>query len=108
VLITGKLERGDEVKIMGSSAEPLTEVRSRTTREVRLMLDVADLAGKRLQQLRAILEAQSGGCNTRLILRSEGRFEAELTLPKLPVEPSTRLEESVHALFDRNDIVALA
>ncbi len=108
VLITGKLERGDEVKIMGSSAEPLTEVRSRTTREVRLMLDVADLAGKRLQQLRAILEAQSGGCNTRLILRSEGRFEAELTLPKLPVEPSARLEESVHALFDRNDIVALA
>jgi DNA polymerase-3 subunit alpha len=108
VLVTGKLEHGEEVKIMGSSAEPLTEVRSRTTREVRMMFDVAELAGKRLQQLREILVAQSGGCRTRLILRSEGRYEAELLLPELPVEPSARLEESVHALFDRNDIVALA
>jgi len=108
VLITGNLERGDEVKIMGRTAEPLTEVRARTTREVRFLFELDELHGERLDRFVEVLQGQRGGCRSRVVLRERGAFEAELTLPDLPVEPSTRMEESVHALFGRNDIVALA
>ena len=108
VLITGKLEHGEEVKIMGKTAEPLTEVRARTTREVRFLFELPELSGAKLRSFREVLEGQRGGCRSRVVLRKEGRYEAELLLPDLPVEPSTRMEESVHALFGRNDIVALS
>jgi DNA polymerase-3 subunit alpha len=107
VLVTGKLERNEEVKLIGATAEPLTELRLRTTREVRFMFDVEELDPVRLRRFDELLRAQKGSCRARIILRAAGRFEAELSLPELPVDPSTRLEESVHALFGRTGVVAL-
>jgi len=107
VLVIGKLEVGEERKILASSAEPLSDIRARTTREVRFNLNVEDLRGQRLDDFKRLLSTLRGGCKTRLLLRSEGRYEAELTLPEYPVEPSASMEESVHALFERGDVVAL-
>ncbi len=107
ILVTGKLEPGEEIKILASTAEPLTDVRARATREVRFNLDIAELDGNRLEAFQALLKEKRGGCKSRLILRSLGQYEAELSLPKHPVEPSASMEESVHALFERNDVVAL-
>jgi DNA polymerase-3 subunit alpha len=108
ILVTGRLEAGaDERKIVASSAELLSEVRARTTREVQFTLDVDDLSGERLERFIAVLASQRGGCRSRLVLASRGRYEAELALPSLPVEPSTALQESVVALIGRPGVVQL-
>ena len=108
VLVTGRLETGaDERKIVASSAELLSDVRARTTREVQFTLDVRDLTGDRLERFLQVLTAERGGCRSRLILRSRGKYEAELLLPQLPVEPSTTLQESLVARFGRPDVVQL-
>ncbi len=108
ILVTGKIEPGEEPKVLASSAEPLSDLRARTTREVRFNLSLTDLDGDRLSQFTELLRARRGPCRSRLVVRSEGRFEAELKLPSLPVEPSASMEESVHALFGRLDVVALS
>ncbi|MEN0066848.1 MAG: DNA polymerase III subunit alpha [Myxococcota bacterium] len=109
VLVTGQVElTGDEVKFRARSAESLTDVRARMTREVRFILDLDDLNGDRLDQFRDLLRSQKGGCRSTLVVRAEGRFEAELQLPELPVEPSPNLEQCVQALFGRLDVVALS
>ena len=64
--------------------------------------------GKRLEQFMEILTAQRGECAAMLVLRRDGKFEAELRLPDYPVQPSAEMEETVHALFGRMDVVALA
>ncbi|MEQ1507708.1 MAG: OB-fold nucleic acid binding domain-containing protein, partial [Myxococcota bacterium] len=107
ILVTGKIEVGDEVKVIASSAEPLSDLRARTTREVRFQLDVRDLAGERLDRFLAVLQERRGTCRSRLVVRVDG-LEAEMQLPQLPVEPSTAMEESVAALFGRQDVVALS
>lgn len=109
ILVTGSLEvRDDEVKVMASTAESLTALRQRSTRQVRFSLDLDELAGDRLSRFMELLEAQKGGCDAMLVLRRGGEYEAELKLPEHPVEPSAEMEESVHALFGRMDVVALA
>jgi DNA polymerase-3 subunit alpha len=118
ILVTGKIEAAkstgdgkDEdqaVKLLASSAEPLSDLRARTTREVRFQLDARDLAGDRLDRFLDLLQTRRGSCRSRLVMRVNGRFEAELQLPQLPVEPSTEMEESVTALFGRPDVVALS
>ena len=108
VLVTGKLEHGEEPKMIASTAEPLTEVRARMTREVQFQLEVSELNERALGRFIDVLKSQRGGCRSRLVLRSEGSFEAELLLPDWPVEPSPRLEESMQALFERPGVVALS
>jgi DNA polymerase-3 subunit alpha len=108
ILVTGKLEAGEELKILASTAEPLSDIRARTTREVRFQIEVDELLGSRLEAFKAVLVDARGGCKTRLLLRSHGRYEAELTLPAFPVEPSAAMEENVHALFQRGDVVVLS
>jgi len=109
ILVTGQVElNGDEVKFRARSAETLTDVRARMTREVRFILELQDLDGDRLDQFRELLRSQRGGCRSLLVVRAEGRFEAEMQLPDLPVEPSPNLEQCVQALFGRLDVVALS
>ncbi len=109
ILVTGEVElNGDEVKFRARSAETLTDVRARMTREVRFVLELADLHGDRLDEFRKLLQDQRGTCRSMLVVRAEGRFEAELQLPELPVEPSPNLEQCVQALFGRLDVVALS
>ncbi len=110
LLVTGKVEvgEGDEPKIRANSAEPLSELRARMTREVRFRLSSADLEGDRLDRFLELLQAMRGMCRSRLVVTVDGRFEAELGLPQHPVEPSVAMEESVIALFGRTDVVALS
>jgi len=109
LLVKGKVEvSGEEIKFLARSAERLTEVRARRTSEVCFRLDLAELRGGRLEAFRSLLEAERGGCKSKLVVRVDGRFEAELELPQLPVSPSTHMEESVHTLFGRSGVVALS
>lgn len=108
VLVVGSLEvRDDEVKILATSAETLTALRERTTRVVRFTVDLDELLGEQLQRFYDILKSQRGACDSLLVVRRGGKYEAELRLPEHPVAPSAEMEESVHALFGRPDVVAL-
>jgi DNA polymerase III subunit alpha len=108
VLVSGRLESGgDELKIRANTAERLTEARSRTTREVRLEVSATDLDQGRLEALRAVLEGQRGSTPARLLVDFEN-LRASFDLPKYPVEPSTELEDQVHTLFGRYDVVRLS
>jgi len=109
VLVRGRVEyRDDEVKILAESAERLSDIRSRSTTEVRFRLSVEELEGDRLQRFLDLLREQHGQCASRLVLRVPGRFDAHLQLPNLGVEPSTALQEGVRALFGRADVVAMS
>ncbi|MCB9685699.1 MAG: DNA polymerase III subunit alpha [Alphaproteobacteria bacterium] len=111
VLVSGKVEPAtgdDEPKLRANSAEPLSELRGRMTREVRFRLTSTELQGDRLDRFLELLQTMRGACRSRLFVTVDGRFEAELGLPQLPVEPSVALEESVTALFGRTDVVALS
>jgi len=109
VLIRGRVEyRDDEVKVLAESAEPLSDIRTRSTSEVRFQLSVEELEGDRLQRFLDLLREQHGRCASRLVVRVPGRFDAHLQLPDLGVEPSTALQEGVRALFGRADVVAMS
>jgi DNA polymerase-3 subunit alpha len=114
ILVTGKVETssgregGEEVKIIASNAEPLSELRARTTREVQFRIDVSELAGDKLDRFFQVLQERRGVCKSRLVVRLEQGLQAELQLPMLPVEPSTSLEESMISLFGRTDVVELS
>ncbi len=108
VLVTGTVEENsDGAKLMGRSAETLSDIRGRMTREVRFELDICDLEGDRLERFLHLLREQRGSCRSCLMVRVDGRFQALLQLPDLPVEPSTGMEEQVHALFGRPGVVEL-
>ena len=109
MLISGSIEvRDDEVKIVASTAVTLTELRQRSTRTVRFNVELDELQGDRLDRFVQVLQSQRGACESLLVLRRQGRYEAELKLPNYPVEPSPEMEETVHALFGRFDVVALS
>ncbi len=112
ILVTGQIEEaveGDEaVKLKASSAEPLSEIRGRMTREVKLDVTLDEIKGERLCRLVAILQAERGACRTKIVVRAPGRFLSEWRLPQLSVEPSARMEEQVATLFGRLDAVVLS
>jgi DNA polymerase-3 subunit alpha len=108
ILVSGRLESGqDTLKLRVSSAEPLSDIRSRSTREVRFHLSIEELSDVRLDRFRDLLRERRGGCATRVVLDT-ATHRAELALPDLPVEPTAAMEEHVHALFGRFDVVALS
>ncbi|MBA2321241.1 MAG: DNA polymerase III subunit alpha, partial [Deltaproteobacteria bacterium] len=112
ILVTGEIEEpgeGDDVvKLKATTAEPLSEVRARTTREVRIEVLLDELKGDRLQRLHDILQSQRGACRSRLIVRSPGRFRTEWRLPNVLVDPSPGMEEQVATLLGRLDAVVLS
>ena len=108
VLITGKIEvRDDEAKILASTAQTLSQVRARGTRQVSFELNVDELEGKQLEAFVTLISDYRGGCRSRMILRKTGEFEATLALPEFPVEPSAQMEEQVNAMFRRPDVMVL-
>lgn len=107
LLVTGKVEyRGDEIQLRASTAEPLSDVRTRETREVRLKLRVDELQGRRLDQLVHLLDQQNGSVRCCVVLAAPGRFEAEIALTERRVNPGVRLEAALGKLFGRTDVVA--
>ncbi|MEZ4319757.1 MAG: DNA polymerase III subunit alpha [Myxococcota bacterium] len=102
VLVTGSVDtRREEPQIRVSSCEPLSEVRARTTGEVWFRVEKGELLADRLEPLREILAGHRGGCRARLVVQDD-RWEVELRLPELPIEPSAQMEERVNALFGRS------
>ncbi|MBT3224086.1 MAG: hypothetical protein HN348_33880 [Proteobacteria bacterium] len=98
ILVVGELEvRDGEVKIRARSAELLTDIRIRTTREVVISAEASDLA-QRVEVFKRILTTFAGNCRTKLLLR-QGEDEGEFELPELSVEPSAAMEEAVNSFF---------
>jgi DNA polymerase-3 subunit alpha len=109
IIVTGNVElSNDEVKMKANGAELLSELRIRTTKEVRFALQTRELDGERLEAFIAVLKRLRGNCRTRLSLKNAGRFEVEVDLPAYPVEPGTELDEAVQMLFGRPDAVVLS
>jgi DNA polymerase-3 subunit alpha len=105
ILVTGTVDtRGDDLRIRAASAEPLSEVRARTTGEVWVNIDKGELTERRVAQLKEILAGHRGGCRTRIHLRADC-WEAELKVDEFPTEPSARMEERVNGLFGRSVVV---
>ncbi len=106
ILVTGRLERDAEtIKILASTAEPLTEARARTVREVRFEVGLVELNRKRLDGLHELVQTERGGCPAKLVVTSE-RYVATFALPD-GVNPSLALEDGTMSLFGRNDVVSL-
>ncbi|MCO4747744.1 MAG: DNA polymerase III subunit alpha [Proteobacteria bacterium] len=106
LMIVGKVEfRGEELQIRASAAEPLSDIRLRETREVRIRVDLDELAGRKLPRLVHALDEQSGPIRCCVVVRAPGRFEAEIMLKERRVYPGTRLEMAMHELFGRRDVV---
>ena len=111
VLVTGELEAGSEgelPKLRAATAEPLSELRARTSREVKIMVSLEELEGDRLPRLLQLLQSQRGACRARLVVRCPGQWVSDWSLPQLQVEPSPALEEQLNALFGRPDAVAVS
>jgi len=109
VLITGRLEiDGKGAKILASTAEAVGDIRLQNVREFRLKLRTGELNKQRNEQLANLLEAHPGGCRVRLELEAEGDYRAVLAVKRFAVAPSTALEESVSALYGRDDVVEIA
>ncbi|HMV67290.1 MAG TPA: DNA polymerase III subunit alpha, partial [Myxococcota bacterium] len=109
VLVTGRLEKGEEAcKILASSAEALEEARARVLSKVHLRVELGELGGDRVERLRALLESERGDCEVLLEVRAEGRYRATIALPGARVAPTVHLEEEVLSILGRPDAVALA
>ena len=106
IFVTGRARSGqDGVEIRANTAETLADVRSRSTTEVRFIVGIGDLDGDRLERFYTILRSRHGSCRSRLVVRSPERYDVELDLPGLPVDPVSALEDAVNALFGRSDAV---
>ncbi len=106
VLVSAKVEIGEEgPKLKGNAAEPIAEVRTRTVRKVFLDLRAEDLTDPRLEALKAVFERERGNCTAHIHVAAQGRFTATFDVPGVTVAPSRALEDAVHALFGRSDVV---
>lgn len=109
VLITGGLESRDgELKIRVKSAELLSDVRARTTREITFTLTAEELSEGRLERFAKMLKEHPGTCAARLVVQVPGRFQATLGLPHISLHAGAPLEEHLLSLFGRHDAVVLS
>ncbi|MCB9665528.1 MAG: DNA polymerase III subunit alpha [Alphaproteobacteria bacterium] len=108
VLVTGRLEHGEEEsKVLASTAEPISEVRGRTVREVCIDVDHGALAEPTVRRLSALLLQEAGDRPVRLRVHAQGRFDAGVALRDVKVRPSQALVEGVRAIFGDGATVAL-
>jgi DNA polymerase-3 subunit alpha len=82
VVVSGRIERTDDVRILASSVETLSAARATWAREIRISLPIGVAAGEHLGALKAALEAHRGATPAVLEL-SEGSYTVELRLPAL-------------------------
>jgi DNA polymerase-3 subunit alpha len=101
VLVVARVERDREegVKLAGQTAEPISEVRSRTVREVRICVPHRALDPLRIRKLRELLERERGERPARLVVERGGRYTLTYALPEATVRPSQALADAVVAIF---------
>lgn len=107
VLVTANVEQGEVPKLRAKTAEPLSEVRSRTVREVVIEVPADALSSRRVTELRALLDEERGDRPARVVVVKDGAFVATFTLPGLAVAPTQRLKDRAAAVFDGAVTVAL-
>ncbi len=107
VLVRGRVQRrGDgEARFLGESAELLSEVIGRGTREVRVCLVASDLAPDRIQALAGLLLRFPGSCVVKVQVRVDGGALALLDLPDRRVAADDALRDALETLFGRPDVV---
>lgn len=107
ILVRGKLERtADGCKILADSVELLSELRERSTREIHIDLELAELTSRSIGEVQALLGTVRGSCTTSLHVRVPERSEVVLRLPtSLCTAPDDRLGDGLAAIFRRNDMV---
>ncbi|MCK6506064.1 DNA polymerase III subunit alpha [Myxococcota bacterium] len=107
LLLRGKLERTAEgAKILAESAEILSDVRIRRTREVHLHVLDDELGEDRVQALRGLLTESQGRCPVRLHVRRPGHARATYAL-EATVVPDEAFMQGMESLFRRTDAVEL-
>ncbi len=100
VLVVARVERdGDNVRLLGQSAEPISEVRARTVREVQIVLPHARSDALRLRELLDVLAREKGERPVRLVIRKEGRYAASYLLDGVAVRPAQSLVDGVVSVF---------
>lgn len=108
ILVTGRFEERDgEVQLLASSAEPLSEVRVRSTRQIQLAVRLDELSDERLKMLREVFEEHQGSCETHLLVTNADGASGVFNLRNVRLQPTVGLEDSIHALFMRQDVMAL-
>ena len=107
VLLRGKLQmRGEELKILADSAEPLATVRGARTRRVRICVDLVELSAAGVPAFCDALAASPGACAVELELSRADGSKIRLRLPPdrgLAAEDA--LVERLEALFRRSGVV---
>lgn len=102
-MVRGTLEKGSEgSKIMVESVESLSDLRARTTTEVRVSVDHKALTSQRLADLRRILEQRGGNVPVTLHIAKAGHSQAILRVSdSLKVQPDNDLQDDIDELFQR-------
>jgi len=103
IMVRGTLEKGSEgSKIMVESVESLSDLRARTTTEVRVSVDHKALTSQRLADLRRILEQRGGNVPVTLHIAKAGHSQAILRVSdSLKVQPDNDLQDDIDELFQR-------
>ena len=106
VLLSGVVENnGEELKIKAKSAELLTEVRGRLTRQTRIVLQESDLLPEKVKHLKVLLEENSGSCPMKIYIDMKDGSQVVLNAPKHGVDPGSGIRAETVGLFGRQGIV---
>ncbi|MFH1466392.1 MAG: DNA polymerase III subunit alpha [Pseudomonadota bacterium] len=109
VLIRGRIEQreGREAPTLKvESVQPISELLSANTREVRLYLRRRDLSPRKLEALVKLLGAFPGGCTGSIELDFDQRATVHLRAPaSRGLAPDDALRTELEALFGRADVV---
>jgi DNA polymerase-3 subunit alpha len=110
LLVRGKLQlRGEELKILADSAEPLATVRGSRTRRVRICLDWVELQTAGVEAFCSAFEASAGGCMAEIELTREDGAKVRLRFPPdRGLAAEVALVERMEALFRRTGVVRFA
>ena len=99
VLVTGLLEEREGLKLIAKTVELLDDVRLRTTRKVRFVLNPKDLEGDRIRQFVDLLKEHAGRVPVEVELSTPESGRLFMSLEDYRVTPTIAFEERVGELF---------
>ena len=109
ILVRGNVERkegSDDISLLATSAELVSELLSRRTREVRIALRSEELDESRTERLLELFQRHAGPCGARIHLRYRDKADVVLLFPPdRGVLADDTLRDELEALFGRPDAV---